>query len=344
MATENGPHYLSNISNSVVINPTITHVSGNVYNGSSPERYGNPFLSMHREARILIHTIQPLGLRLLLDNVCKGAFHNAAERGDPPRCHSQTRTAIRAEIMEWIQAPAAMRKLILWMYGPAGAGKTAIAQSIAEECEKQGLLAASFFFGRIVAGRNDTSRFVATIAYQLSLSVPELSDHILTAIEKKQEIFSLNITAQMQALIIDPLKSLPPSSRPIFVITDGVDECGPGRESHTALLNALGTAISELRHIPLLFLIASRPEFEIREALNGDLLRPLVKSLILDDNFKPDKDIKLYLDDTFKEIHAQHLRLGNPSLIRVARKKRCRLPCIESVRPVYFRCYSEEIR
>ncbi|KAF8185993.1 hypothetical protein BJ912DRAFT_475317 [Pholiota molesta] len=228
MATENGPHFLSNISNSVVINPTITHVNGNVYkyNGSSPKRYG---------------------LKLLLKNISKGASHNAAERGDPPRCHPQTRTAIRAQIMEWIQAPAAMRKLILWMYGPAGAGKTAIAQSIAEECERQGLLAASFFFGRTAAGRNDTSRFVATIAYQLSLSVPELSDHILTAIEKKQDIFSLDITTQMQALIIDPLKSLPPSSRPIFVITDGVDECGPNRESHTSLLKALGTAISELR-------------------------------------------------------------------------------------------------
>ncbi|KAF8185991.1 hypothetical protein BJ912DRAFT_800986, partial [Pholiota molesta] len=64
--------------------------------------------------------------------------------------------------------------------------------------------------------------------------------------------------------------------------------------------------------IPLLFLIASRPEFEIREAFNGDLLRPLVRSLILDDDFKPDKDIKLYLDDAFKEIHTQHSRLGNP--------------------------------
>ncbi|KAF8171100.1 hypothetical protein BJ912DRAFT_911739, partial [Pholiota molesta] len=301
MPTENDSHYLSNISNSVVINPTITHVNGNVYNGSIPERYG---------------------LRLLLNTICKGAFHDAAERGDPPRCHPRTRTAVRAELMAWIQAPPAMRKLILWMYGPAGAGKTAIAQSIAEECEEQGLLAASFFFGRTAAGRNDASRFVATIAYQLSLSVPELSDRILAAIEKKQNIFSLSITAQMKALIIDPLKSLfdplkplPPSEsppKPIFVITDGVDECGPNRDSHTTLLNALGTAVSELRHIPLLFLIASRPEFEIREAFNGDLLSPLVKSLVLDDNYNPDEDIKLYLDDTFKEIHARHLRQGDP--------------------------------
>ncbi|KAF8185995.1 hypothetical protein BJ912DRAFT_475324 [Pholiota molesta] len=290
MATENGQRYLSDVSNSVVINPTITHVNANVYNGSSPERYG---------------------LKLLLENISKGASHDAAERGDPPRCHPQTRTAIRAEIMKWLKAPAAKRKLILWMYGPAGAGKTAIAQSIAEECERQGLLAASFFFGRTVAGRNDASRFVATIAYQLSLSVPELSDHILTAIEKKQTVFALSIATQIQVLIIDPLKMLPTSPRPIFVITDGVDECAPNR-SHTALLNALGTAISELRHIPLLFLIASRPEFEIREAFNGDLLNPLVKSLMLDDNFKPDKDIKLYLNDTFKEIHARHLRQGNP--------------------------------
>ena len=35
--------------------------------------------------------------------------------------------------------------LFLWLYGPAGAGKSAIAQTIAELLEEAGLLAGAFF-------------------------------------------------------------------------------------------------------------------------------------------------------------------------------------------------------
>lgn len=73
----------------------------------------------------------------------------------------------------WVnQRPENGDFLVLWMYGPAGAGKSAIAQSIAELCEA--LLAASFFFSRTAAGRSDSSRLVATIVWQLILSVPEI--------------------------------------------------------------------------------------------------------------------------------------------------------------------------
>jgi hypothetical protein len=43
MASENGPEtqYFPNLSKSVINNPTITHVSGDMYSSSSPERYGN---------------------------------------------------------------------------------------------------------------------------------------------------------------------------------------------------------------------------------------------------------------------------------------------------------------
>ncbi|KAF8171092.1 hypothetical protein BJ912DRAFT_129255 [Pholiota molesta] len=292
MASENGPEtqYFPNLSKSVINNPTITHVSGDMYSSSSPERYG---------------------LKLLLDNISVGAFHDAAERGDPPRCYPRTRTAIRSEIMEWIKAPNALRKLILWMHGPAGSGKTAIAQSIAEECKKKGLLAASFFFGRTAAGRNDSSRFIATIAYQLSQSIPEICEQMISAVEHNPTIFSLTLATQMQVLLVEPLKSLPPRSKPIFVITDGVDECGPDRNSQTKLLNLIATLISELQDIPFIFLISCRPEYEIREAFNGNSLSPIYKSLVLDDNYKPGKDIKLYLSSTFQEICNKHRRLGS---------------------------------
>ncbi|KAF8194546.1 hypothetical protein BJ912DRAFT_1141413 [Pholiota molesta] len=260
------------------------------------------------------------GLTRLLDNISKGAFHDAAERGDTPKCHPHTRVAIRSEIMEWISAwisaPDARRKFIIWMYGPAGSGKTAIGQSIAEECKRRGLHAASFFFSRTAAGRNDTTRVVATIAYQISRFLPQFEDAMLTAIERDPAIFDRIPGTQMQTLVIKPLKALPPSSQPIFVLLDGLDEAGPTAQDQANLLNVIGTATTALWHIPLIFLIASRPEYEIREAFNGQL-NPLMQSLVLDHNYKPDDDIRLYLTSTFAEIRDKHIRSGT----------RPRLPC-----------------
>ncbi|KAF8178751.1 hypothetical protein BJ912DRAFT_907964 [Pholiota molesta] len=251
------------------------------------------------------------GFKLLLGNISMGAVYNGAERGDPPRCHPHTREAIRAEIMEWVTAPRGMRKLILWMYGPAGSGKTAIAQSIAEECAERKILAASFFFWRTASGRNDASRFIATIAYQLSRYIPQMEEHLLTAIERDPTIFHLSLSTQMRVLVIDPLKLAAPSlSTAMFAIVDGVDECGPNGRSQSELLHLLASLASELQHLPIIFLIASRPEYEIREAFNQNLLNPLKKVLVLDNNYKPDEDIKRYFDSTFRKISKEHCRLG----------------------------------
>ncbi|KIK52272.1 hypothetical protein GYMLUDRAFT_180242, partial [Collybiopsis luxurians FD-317 M1] len=35
---------------------------------------------------------------------------------------------------------------VCWLYGPAGAGKSVIAQTLAEICMERGLLVGSFFF------------------------------------------------------------------------------------------------------------------------------------------------------------------------------------------------------
>ena len=104
-----------------------------------------------------------IGLNILEEHVALDAFHNSAERFDPPKCYPKTQEAILAKIEAWVkERPENGDTLVLWMYGPAGAGKSAIAQSIAELCEA--LLAAAFFFSRTSVGRNGSSRLVATIS------------------------------------------------------------------------------------------------------------------------------------------------------------------------------------
>ena len=214
--------------------------------------------------------------------------------------------------MDWVKDPNKVA-LFLWLYGPAGAGKSAIAQTIAELLEEAGLLAATFFFSRNAAGRNDKTPLVATLVHQLVISIPEICAHVLRALEQDLALFSRSIQAQIQALIIKPLnaiasdETLVPTllSRPRLVILDGLDECHTN-SAQTHILNVLSTAAKRLR-IPLFFLIASRPEQNIRQAFNDQNGLGLFSfSIALDDTYQPDDDIRVFLQSTFNKIKQQH--------------------------------------
>jgi hypothetical protein len=251
-------------------------------------------------------------MKILQQHIAPGAFHNSQERYDPPKCHPHTRRAVLKKIMDWVKE-ANKVSLILWLYGPAGAGKSAIAQTIAELLEEAGLLAAAFFFSRNAAGRNDMTPLVATLVYQLVKSVPEICAHVLEAVEQDPALFSCSIQAQIQALVIKPLNAVASDeklvpillSRPRLIILDGLDECRT-TSAQTHILNTLSTAVKDL-HIPLCFLVASRPEQDIRQAFNDQNgLGSLSFSIALDDTYRPDDDIRVFLQSTFDEIKRKH--------------------------------------
>jgi len=251
-------------------------------------------------------------MELLQPHIAPGAFHNSDERYDPPKCHPRTRRAVLEKIMDWVKN-ADKVALILWLYGPAGAGKSAIAQTIAELLEEAGLLAAAFFFSRNAVGRNEKTPLVATLVYQLVKSIPEIRVHVLEALEQDPALFSCSIQVQIQALIIKPLnaaandETLAPTllSRPRLIILDGLDECRT-TSAQTQILKALSTTVKDLR-IPICFLIASRPEQNIRQAFNDqNCLGSLSFSIALDYTYRPDDDIRVFLQSTFDEIKQNH--------------------------------------
>ncbi|KIM37004.1 hypothetical protein M413DRAFT_31173 [Hebeloma cylindrosporum] len=258
--------------------------------------------------------ISGLGLDLLNQNIASGAIYDSAERYDPPKCLPRTREAILCKIMDWVERRPENKELFLWLYGPAGAGKSAIAQTIAEMCEERGLLAASFFFCRTSSGRNDMYRLVSTILYQLIRTIPEIRDHVLTLLGKDPQILSSAPASQMRSLIVDPLSKLSPTiltKRPGLIIMDGLDECG-NPDSQREILKFLASATSRLM-IPLLFLIASRPEPTIRLTFNTDILKSITHFISLPDSAQSDRDLRLFLRTEFQEIRVMHpMRLHIP--------------------------------
>ena len=99
--------------------------------------------------------------------ISPGAAYDSQERFPAPRCHPGTRTELLNKIEEWIGAGAGRGAMdLLWLHGPAGAGKSAIAQTVAEICAERGQLAASFFFSRSSPDRNALKHLFPTIAVQ----------------------------------------------------------------------------------------------------------------------------------------------------------------------------------
>ncbi|KIM37634.1 hypothetical protein M413DRAFT_448417 [Hebeloma cylindrosporum] len=246
-------------------------------------------------------------LNFFQDYVALGALHNSGERFDPPKCHPNTRVSILQKIMEWIKSSEKIDELILWIYGAAGAGKSAIAQTVAEMCEKEGILLGSFFFSRTSPGRSDGNRLIPTLAYQMAVNLPKTRSHIKRAFQMNPFIFSQNMESQRDILISQPLKKaisrLPGSSSRQALIIDGLDECSDPKV-HSQLLTVLVSLAKE--HPSLRILITSRPEHHILSFFNSQLEHAAFRIALNDSQFETDDDVRMFLCSKFAEIVRSH--------------------------------------
>ncbi|KAF5339915.1 hypothetical protein D9758_015015 [Tetrapyrgos nigripes] len=247
------------------------------------------------------------GLKLLYQAIAHvGAFHDSETRYPPPKCHPKTRKAVLSDISSWIRGAEAETP-VHWLYGPAGAGKSAIAQTLAESfaCTEQGNhLAASFFFSRSDPSRNNPKSLIMVISCCLAVwcGNSQLRAAIDSAVETRPTILKSAIEKQFQQLVIEPFKAIPKESwetLPKVVIIDGLDEC-LGSDSQRRVLNTLFGGLRD--QTPLRFLIASRPEPVIRDFFGQLPHCGITTRTELSDNYSTSRDIEVYLRDGFKAI------------------------------------------
>ena len=233
-------------------------------------------------------------------------MHNSKERYDAPKCLPDTRKAVLSDITSWI-LDRSKKTCILWLSAPAGSGKSAILQQIADVFHNSGGLSASFFFSRAAMERNRETFLIATLASQLATSIPATKPLIEAAIERDLSIFHRVLSEQMLRLVVYPLvyASLHPESGPpwpTLLVIDGLDECNGG-ERQAEILRILRMALLQLKSsLPTLYLlIASRREPAI-VAVFDDELSDITHRLVLDDTYHPDRDITLFLRSSFADI------------------------------------------
>ncbi|KAF9071964.1 hypothetical protein BDP27DRAFT_1290802 [Rhodocollybia butyracea] len=248
------------------------------------------------------------GLTKLYEHTSTSALFNAEARFPPPLCHPGTREAVLKELKKWAKQDTPQvfpnDSSIRWLYGPAGAGKSAIAQTFAEACAKKGILAASFFFWRSDSSRNSPERLFTTLALQITSTIPELRSTMNSVVIRNPSVLTSSIENQFNKLILQPCSPLS-STRPQIIVIDGLDECSNSRDQQR-ILSILKDAMHK-HPLPFRILIASRPEPRIKQSFNKSDLRTLCRWIPLDDHvYQASRDIRTFLRDRFREILCDH--------------------------------------
>ncbi|TEB19006.1 hypothetical protein FA13DRAFT_1578854, partial [Coprinellus micaceus] len=119
-------------------------------------------------------------------------------------CLPGTRKIVLEKIMAWVQDTT---QHVLWLCGPVGCGKSAIAQTAAEELDRQGRLAASFFFFRGSPARSRMSNFVVTLASQIAVAVPATRSYVDAILESPNGTQGVSVSTQIQKLVLQPLQA-----------------------------------------------------------------------------------------------------------------------------------------
>ena len=225
------------------------------------------------------------------------------QRVDPPRCHAHTRDAVLEKLFDWIVGNVPRKAWIAWLNGAAGAGKSAICQSMAEICIKRGVKVASFFFFRADSTRNTINPVIATLAYQIIQLFPETKDLIVHSIESHPLIFEQTFETQLEVLILAPIRHLK-ISETLLLIIDGLDECTEANIQR----NLIRTFSKLLQHrdLPLIVLFGSRRESQIQMAFNARDMQSILKQMPLDNNYQAAEDIHRFLVDRFADVKLTH--------------------------------------
>ncbi|CAE7222702.1 unnamed protein product [Rhizoctonia solani] len=207
-------------------------------------------------------------------------------------CTEGTRIGVLEALDSWIFDPTSPS--IYWMNGMAGTGKTTIASTFCERADRYKALAASFFCTRSSAECRDVTRIVPTIAYQLARYSIPFQSVLCKILGQNPDIGSKNVLKQFEQLLKEPLQQVKDAMPDhLVVVIDALDEC----DGHNEVELLLDILSHHAVHVPLKFLITSRPESEIYGKLSAYTqsqktihLHDIESSLVR-------ADIKLYLKE-----------------------------------------------
>ncbi len=141
-------------------------------------------------------------MKALSECAIDGAEYDSSVRDPPPHCHPDTRLHLRGKILVWFHDEE-REKALLWLNGPAGVGKSAVVQTLAESLAEADSLGATLFFSRL-SDRKDPQRVFATFAFQLATRIPAYQTYITKRIVLDPSLLRKSMKEQFRIFIAEP--------------------------------------------------------------------------------------------------------------------------------------------
>lgn len=192
-----------------------------------------------------------------------------------------------------------------WIVGPAGVGKSAIMQTLAETMSTATdgvILGASIFFS--IYGRDDATMAITTLAYQLAVNHVPYRQFIEKEMARDPSILNKSVAAQFDKLIVEPFirRLQNRHQNRLLILIDGLDEC-KSHDAQCRLLGLISDFCVKYPASPLVWIIASRPEPHITSFFSRDEVVPAYeKEEILVDSDEAREDVERFLNVELKEI------------------------------------------
>ncbi|TFK22454.1 hypothetical protein FA15DRAFT_518091 [Coprinopsis marcescibilis] len=222
-------------------------------------------------------------LKVLEKRMAPNALHDGKDRSGAPKCAKGTRCTLIDTALTWLR-DTSNRTSVFCVTGPAGSGKSALLQTLVEQCEEEHILLACFFFSAEDVTRNSTDPLIPTLAHQIAQQFEAARKYISNALEKDSTIFDRSLARQAKAYITDPLQDTLSVIRksdvkyPYAIFIDGVDECRSKHsdqkpeENQAELLQVLESFAVAFKseRIPVKICLAGRWEHALRNAIADD--------------------------------------------------------------------------
>ncbi|TFK32006.1 hypothetical protein BDQ12DRAFT_617857, partial [Crucibulum laeve] len=243
----------------------------------------------------ILYSFHLVDLYHLLSPVGDASHTRSTHSGPVARCHPDTRLEVIAKIEKWIEDSD--NSPILWLNGPAGSGKSAISQTIAERCAANGKIIASFFFFRGAGRRSTIHHLIPTLAHQISTLNTDAKHILINTMSNEPNLHhEKSLHYQLNELLINPIWSTGLDLSKVIIIIDALDECDDKELISEFIETIVDICNTPNFQLPFRLFLTSRVEEHIQEQFYKSTTQSVIKYLSLQ-NHDSTKDIEMYLEN-----------------------------------------------
>ncbi len=243
----------------------------------------------------------------MLEYVMPGVEYDSSVRDSPPRCHPGTRIQILEDVQIRIRDPDLATRMV-WIRGPAGVGKSAIMQTLAEAEASHDAIFTTLFFSR-PNERDDPKKVFTTLAYGLAVLSPEYRRYIGERLANEPTFLRKSMDEQFQRLFVIPFteKLVDFGAQRWTVFMDGLDECR-GEEEQRRIVDLIRDSVLHAPDTPFIWVIASRPELHLEVSFTKAKIdvRSFWELDVPIDSDRSCQDVEIYLNAQFSKIRENY--------------------------------------